>query len=303
MSNFWNDDDSVSELDMIAEQYEIDTESLIMADDEQLDEIAEESAFELDEDESNIVFNARLRLEMARLYEMLINHDIFDGVEASAHAIKKVQDEIKTYIVSRLEILLGIRKEKKVIQVQQESVFDEDEVSFLKQLAQKGISISNAKKTDSEPRVKPIQNTSAPVAKPKTLKNISNKPVSTQRVETKTQPTQQPIKRGKPPVQKAVTTTVKTSNKNKTVEEIAKEDLRELQAKKPFEKMSAKEKVEEIKRVNNKYARKKPNNIMPMMSPAQLEMHYTAQQQNSLMKDKDANLKSILISKLINEKQ
>ncbi|HXF28340.1 MAG TPA: hypothetical protein VN457_00695, partial [Chlamydiales bacterium] len=115
----WEDDDTVSDYDLIAEDAQKAEElaeeyaakpSVVEADEEQLEEIAEESAFELNHNESNVIYNARLRLEQAKLYELLINHNLFEGVDASEQAIKNVQNELKFYIVKRLEILLGIRE-------------------------------------------------------------------------------------------------------------------------------------------------------------------------------------------------
>lgn len=75
-------------------------------------EAEEESAEEAEEDSSEILTDARFRLEQGRLYEMVLNHDIFDGVEADKRAIKSVQNEIRAYAQERMEIMLGMRQEK-----------------------------------------------------------------------------------------------------------------------------------------------------------------------------------------------
>jgi hypothetical protein len=77
---------------------------------EEYDEETYGGAEELDV--SEILSDARLRLEQGRLYEMVLNHDIFDGVEADAKAIKNVIREIRAYAQERMEIMLGMRQEK-----------------------------------------------------------------------------------------------------------------------------------------------------------------------------------------------
>lgn len=77
---------------------------------------AEEEELEKDEveeeDDSEILIDARLRLEMGKLYEMIMKHDLFAGVDADPKAVKVVQKEFRAYAQERMEIMLGMRQEK-----------------------------------------------------------------------------------------------------------------------------------------------------------------------------------------------
>lgn len=93
----------------------------------------------LDVEEVSVVDSARIRLEQGRLYEMLIKHNLFDGVDAMPQAVIKVQSEIKEFIIERLEILLGMKseKQKEIHQIVKESQFNDLEVQALKMIASK----------------------------------------------------------------------------------------------------------------------------------------------------------------------
>lgn len=92
-----------------------------------------------EEDVSSILSNARLRLEQGRLYEMIMNHNLFEGMDADLVAIKNVEKEIKKFAQQRMEIMLGMRQEE----VKKESgsfpmesfPFNSMEVEVLKSLA------------------------------------------------------------------------------------------------------------------------------------------------------------------------
>lgn len=158
--NFW-DNDTPSEWETIEETIEDQAQAVLdeFEDDEE-DDYEEEyeeddeelmddyrptkgkSAYRLDERESTVLSDATIRLEQARLYDMLIKHDLFAGVKAHPAALRNVQNELKQYIVSRLEILLGIKQEKvqkeEKKQVIVESPFNDVEIEFLKALSYKG---------------------------------------------------------------------------------------------------------------------------------------------------------------------
>lgn len=135
-SNFW---DRSEEEDFVQEspQY-FDEED---QDESQLYDLNGSETVEefLDTEEVSVVDNARIRLEQGRLYEMLIKHNLFDGVDAMPQAVTKVQSEIKEFIIERLEILLGMKseKQKEVHQIIKESQFNELEVQALKMIASK----------------------------------------------------------------------------------------------------------------------------------------------------------------------
>jgi len=92
---------------------------------------------EQEEDFSSVLSDARLRLEQGKLYELIMNHDIFSGVDADERAIKHVQKQIRNFAREQMEIMLGMRQEAP--KVQPLSVdnfpFNDLEVEALKALA------------------------------------------------------------------------------------------------------------------------------------------------------------------------
>ena len=66
---------------------------------------------EKEEDVVSVLSNARLRLEQGRLYEMIMNHNLFDSMDADPVAIKNVEKEIKKFAQQRMEIMLGMKQE------------------------------------------------------------------------------------------------------------------------------------------------------------------------------------------------
>jgi hypothetical protein len=93
-------------------------------------------AYELEEEEQDVITEAMVRLEQARLYDMLIKHNMFEGIQANPIALRNVQEELKQYIVERLQILLGIKTEKQQpASMKIELPFNKLEIQALKDLA------------------------------------------------------------------------------------------------------------------------------------------------------------------------
>jgi len=104
--------------------------------------------YNLNKQEHSIMDEAFIRLEQARLYELLSKSDIFDGVQANPKALNNVKRELKDFIMERLQILLGITQPKSTIQpedIKFELPFSEDEVEYLKFLAKKGMAVAQHK--------------------------------------------------------------------------------------------------------------------------------------------------------------
>lgn len=166
-----------------------------------------------EEDEVSIVNTARIRLEQGRLYEMLIKHDLFEGVDAMPEAIDNVQKEIKTFIMERLEILLGMRAEKEIQtqQIVQTSQFNEMEVQALKQVASrltKGASVNVETNI-----VKNELNTVKKQNKEIKINKLNSKKVKNNKRKKITVPKKEQVQISK------------TSTKNKNPEQIAKKDI------------------------------------------------------------------------------
>jgi hypothetical protein len=88
------------------------------------------------EDFSEVLSDARLRLEQGRLYEMIMKHDLFEGVDADVKAVKNVQNEVRSFAKERMEVMLGMRQEPVYGQDNGVSFpFNSLEVDILKRLA------------------------------------------------------------------------------------------------------------------------------------------------------------------------
>lgn len=330
----WEDDDQVSEFEMIAEDAQKAEElaeeyaakpSVVEASDEQLEEIAEESAFELNNSESNVIYNARLRLEQAKLYELLINHNLFEGVDASEQAIKNVQNELKFYIVKRLEILLGIREP--VVRIESavaESPFNDIEVDFLKQLAYKGTfgKSEQGEQVKLAPKAQALKPVSSPSQKLKamtTVKKIERAEATPQPVAKPPEPKKQaapqpPARRPEPPPKAPVARkpaapkpNIRESGMGRELTkeeaiEIAKADLKTASGK-PFHEMNAKEKAAKIREVNERHKRPAATGAVPMPTPDQIKMKYLTQQESqSYSKNQTNQFNTILASALAAKK-
>lgn len=90
-----------------------------------------------DEEEIDTVNEAHVRLEQGRLYNMLINHNLFEGVDADPTAIANVQKQLKDFILEKLEEMLGMRAKKEAQPVTIQSDFSKLEIQVLKKVASK----------------------------------------------------------------------------------------------------------------------------------------------------------------------
>ncbi|NJO48295.1 MAG: hypothetical protein HC840_01105 [Leptolyngbyaceae cyanobacterium RM2_2_4] len=102
-------------------------------------EIQYEEEVQADEEEdfSSVLSDARSRMEQGRLYEMIMDHDIFAGADADEKAIKYVTKQIRNFAKEQMEIMLGMRQEKQEVQALAASdfPFNDLEVAALKDLA------------------------------------------------------------------------------------------------------------------------------------------------------------------------
>ena len=88
------------------------------------------------EDYSAVLSDARLRLEQGRLYEMVINNDLFEGSGADPIASRFVQNQIRRFAKEQMEIMLGMRKDTSTIEhLEIDFPFNQVEVNVLKKLA------------------------------------------------------------------------------------------------------------------------------------------------------------------------
>jgi len=206
-----------------------------MSDDEFVDDFIDEYIDE-DESENDAVTQATVRLDQGRLYQMLINHDLFDGVEADKQAINNVQREIKEFMVSRMKILLGMEVEKEEVQhVVHESKFNDLEVQALKMIASK---VTKGKSEVEEEEVKqPTQSELNTVkAKPKANKinalggnSHKTKPAPIKKKKVKKQAKPLPKKTAQKPRRKLKKDIAKVSTNGLDTVGAAKKDIKYLE--------------------------------------------------------------------------
>jgi hypothetical protein len=314
--NFWDqNNDNPSEWELMQNQIEVEPAPIIKYDEissEKAQEIQEQAAFELDSHETEVVYNTRLRLKQAELYEMLINANIFEGVDSDQQAIENVKKELKAFVLMRLEILMGIKQEPKAPVVTNENIeielpFNDIEIDFLKQLALKG----TAGKSALGQKVKANNAGIKPITKSMPKKQ-ELKPISTKKAESITK---QVIKQNQPkkkmaPARKAITRPVNEEESNardkiksntlhprkltqQEIETLAKEEIKK--EAKSFHDMSRKEKQAKIEEVKKKYVRP-VRGKEPIPTTDQLEAMHTMNQ------SRDQNHLNSLVSNIIANK-
>lgn len=240
-----------------------------------LQEDPETDVFEDEEDDiQTLMGDANLRLEQGRLYQMVLQGDIFADTNADPRAIKNVQREIRKFVRDRMEIMLGIRQE----QAQQtiiSSPFNDMEVTVLKMLASK-MSKGESEKVNAPAPVVPV----AP--KKNGITSISgtvkHTPVSLPKEQAKLLPKAPAAKKpqgksafnGEPKITKPI--------EQMTVDEL--DAFYKTNLKKPIDQMTPEELAEHDRKTlearSRNYA-KMPTNMIPHPTPHQLEMLYTSQ--------------------------
>jgi hypothetical protein len=149
--SFW--DKTVNQSQRIAEQPPMgaDPQEFVL-NEEAVAEIQGEQYDVFDDDEEStveIMGDANLRLEQGRLYQMVLQGDIFADTNADPKAIRNVQREIRKFVRERMETMLGIRQEQALQAPIISSPFNDLEVTALKMLASK---ISNGATENPTPR-------------------------------------------------------------------------------------------------------------------------------------------------------
>ena len=197
------------------------------------DEFYEDFIEEYDESEEiNTVNEAHVRLEQGRLYNMLINHNLFEGVDADPTAIGNVQKQLKGFILEKLEEMLGMRAKKEVEVRKIESQFNDMEVKALKMVASKVTQGQSAKTPEPKKEPSPLAPVQKKQEKPKGLNTFNKKPTKTAAPIPKRKRPQQKVKK------KLKKEIAEVSTKNMSAEEIAMKDIKYLETLKnmPLEK-------------------------------------------------------------------
>lgn len=224
------------------------------------------------EDDPELIFNARMRLEQGRLYEMLLNHNLFEGASAHPKAVANVERELKTYIKSRLEILLGLKPDPKIVNQQQPQQtgynlpFNELEITLLKQVLSKMTKGATEKEPNSPKPIVVEQETKI-------------KPLSISEPKKMVLPKKEPVKIT---VKKKPEVAVQNGLPAKQIQ--AKKPVQALREPPPLKKhpskMTASELIERNKYIMEAQKRAKAevpeHQKLPMPSADQLTSHYSS---------------------------
>jgi hypothetical protein len=256
-----------------------------------LDHTADYFVEEDEEADEELFTNARLRLEQGRLYEMLLRHDLFGDVEADERVIKNVEREIKSFIKERLEVLLGLKPDPRLVSLQvtggSSQQFTSLEVDLLKKLLSKATGGATSKASGPEaapkgntlPRINAAPQTSRP---PQKLQQAVSRPQSKPTAQRQQPQAQTPIAR---PKQAQPKTTEEPAPLTKPVHEMTREELIQR------DKLTA-------ERIRSKMA-PKPTNAIPMPSAEQQAAMYMTRftgESNPIAKALMAHIKPAMIS-------
>lgn len=228
---------------------------------------------EPEEDFSDVLTDASLRLEQGSLWKMIMNHNLFEGVDADPRAIQNVQKKIREFAKECMEVMLGMRKETSIVEhLEIDFPFNQKEVEVLKALAYKA-SLGETQNSDNYvPEVKRTTEEVLNVPRKKTLNPIGGT----------TAPKKQNKALQNKPLQSKPSAPVKRTKMDAIVEQIAREEgiPRELLEEnlkgvggKPLHELTVDEVIERNKLVKQRRGTQvKSSSSIPMASPEQQEM-------------------------------
>ena len=242
-----------AERQMVQEPIQLDEEALAEFQEDPNVDIFEEE----DENSAEVMADADLRLEIGRLYQMVLQGNIFADTNANPKAIKSVSREINRFVRERMEIMLGIRQEK-VQQTIVSSPFNDMEVTVLRMLASK----MSKGATESQQEQGPSLPSAAPKKDGITSISGSLRPQTTPLKAAPSKAVKQPLKaQPKQTLKSAIVKTEEESLLQKPIEEMTSEELQEHDRK-------------ALERRSKNYAAL-PTNMVPHPSAQALEMQYT----------------------------
>ena len=99
---------------------------------------------------------AFIRVEQAKLYQLLLSQEIFDSDSVDSDIVNSVTEEIRAFALGRLETLMGLRQGDSSVVVKREInlPWDEEQIKALTLVADKVLSTKTEPKTASLPKVK-----------------------------------------------------------------------------------------------------------------------------------------------------
>lgn len=245
-------------------------QQLVGADTQEVD--LEDLNIEVEEDFTEVLNDANLRIEQGRLYQMIMNHDLFQGMEADERAVDNVQREIRKFARERMEIMLGMRQEQAAQSAGiVSSPFNDLEVDILKKIASKATNgaTETAEANEIAQVVKePPRRTLTPIGGTTAMKRPSAPQKQAPQGKALQTRTQAPLKRSKMDL---------------TIDQIAAEEgiPRELLEEnykpigKPLHELSGQELAQREKETAarlKKHTTVKSPSALPMATPEQAEM-------------------------------
>jgi hypothetical protein len=158
-----------------------------------------------EEDFTSVLSDANLRIAQGSLYQMIMNHNLFEGMDADPKAIENVQKEIRKFARERMEIMLGMRKETTTVErLDIDFPFNALEVDILKKLAftaTKGATehsdnyVPEVRRVTEEVENVPRRTTLNPISKPSNQRRVA--PQQPQKQTSLPSKAQAPMKRSK----------------------------------------------------------------------------------------------------------
>ncbi len=147
--------------------------------------------------EYSIASEALIRIEKAKLYELLLRNELFGDDAGDADAVQQVTDEIKEFVLARLETLIGMRSGNESVSTPSKLPWNQQQIAVLTQLADRVLSKENQPIVNTPP--KPSVNTIN--RQPPRQNTVQTKPTEAKPVQAPVAPKQkQPVRptTGKP---------------------------------------------------------------------------------------------------------
>lgn len=170
----------------------VQTQAPVQEDEYEEDYDVTEEMEEDEDDYSAVLSDARLRLQQGSLYEIIMNHELFQGMDFDPAAVKHVQRQIRKFAKEQMEIMLGMRKETaKVERLEIDFPFNAVEVKVLKMVAEKA---SGGASKESDRYVPSVTRTTEEIPVVQSPKKVGLNPiVGKKTAPAQTTPTPQPL--------------------------------------------------------------------------------------------------------------
>lgn len=230
---------------------------------------SEEGPTDEDEDYSNILDDARLRLEQGRLYEMVMKHNLFDGLDADPKAVVVVQKQIVKFAKEQMEIMLGMRqpKEPRYSSDVVSSPFNDLEVKLLKEFASK-MSGGKSAEAGANQIAQKLNTIGTPVRAPKPMAPVQRAAPAPRAPQPLPPAPAQPLKRKKKPSQ----TIDRLLREGMSPKDIGYKPLKKSPTQMTTDELLQRNEEAKLRQASQKSA--KPVNALPLPSYEQEEAHY-----------------------------